>query len=297
MKARNVLIVYFSGTGNTKYAAELLEERLLHSSCSTKLHPIDLSIQSFDKIYSDITDALDMLIVLYPVYAFSLPLPVHNWINAMPTVEGLETVVLSVSGGGEIWPNSLSRVDAIKLLEAKGCNVFYENMLVMPSNILVETNDDLSMWILKYLPEKINGFAEDILHNKVKRKRTHFGITLSRLIAGLERVGSKGFGLSLHAKNNCDGCRWCSENCPVNNIAIVNGKPVFLDDCIICLRCVYGCPKKAIYSTKYPQFILQDGFNLLSIEQRMHDKELRSISESSKGLLWIGVKKYLLKGK
>ncbi len=82
------------------------------------------------------------------------------------------------------------------------------------------------------------------------------------------------------------------EHCPVKGIEMDSGKPYFLDQCILCLRCIYGCPNKAIRVKIFP--VLKEGFNLKDLENRMHQVELKPIEKCCKGLFWIGVKKYLL---
>jgi len=44
----------------------------------------------------------------------------------------------------------------------------------------------------------------------------------------------------------CDGCGVCVNSCKVNNIQLVNGKPVIGDKCIKCFICVEVCPRSAL---------------------------------------------------
>ncbi|MCF0137000.1 MAG: hypothetical protein HUJ66_01410 [Oscillospiraceae bacterium] len=44
----------------------------------------------------------------------------------------------------------------------------------------------------------------------------------------------------------CVGCGQCSRLCPKGNIRMVNGRPVFGDDCLQCLSCLQYCPYAAI---------------------------------------------------
>ncbi len=53
---------------------------------------------------------------------------------------------------------------------------------------------------------------------------------------------------SFSANEFCNGCGICSEVCPVNNIKIVDKKPVWLNQCENCLACYNWCPNKAIES-------------------------------------------------
>lgn len=295
MNKDNVLIVYFSGTGSTKRIVEVFEKTLNERQYNTIVYPLDLSVQKLtSNECNEIIKKANMLFVVYPVYAFDAPKPIYDWINEIPLGNDIPTVVVSVSGGGIVWPNTLCRLSCIKALEEKNYKVFYEEMLVMPSNFVISTNDDLSMWLLKKMPDKVNKIVEDVSIGKVHRTTRKTNSGFISLISKKENKYSRLFGLSLMTNESCTGCGWCANNCPRNNIKIEEGKPVFLDQCIICMRCIYGCPTKAIYNKKYKFIAIKDGYSIKNIEKRMNGKELKPINECSKGLLWSGVKKYLL---
>jgi formate hydrogenlyase subunit 6/NADH:ubiquinone oxidoreductase subunit I len=69
-------------------------------------------------------------------------------------------------------------------------------------------------------------------------------------------------------------------------------KPRFSDRCIICTRCVYGCPAHAIKVGGFG--ILKSGFDLDAVEQRMKGKELEPLEKCCKGWFYKGVRDYLL---
>ncbi len=48
---------------------------------------------------------------------------------------------------------------------------------------------------------------------------------------------------------SCTGCGVCRRVCPVDNIQIENGKPVWLHKCQQCAACFSWCPQKAISGT------------------------------------------------
>ena len=48
------------------------------------------------------------------------------------------------------------------------------------------------------------------------------------------------------AGDACTGCGQCAELCPMNNITIQNGKPVWGGDCTHCMACICRCPAEAI---------------------------------------------------
>lgn len=46
----------------------------------------------------------------------------------------------------------------------------------------------------------------------------------------------------------CNGCGRCVRLCPVDNLRLSAGRPVFLGHCIHCMACVHGCPQAALSS-------------------------------------------------
>ena len=44
----------------------------------------------------------------------------------------------------------------------------------------------------------------------------------------------------------CIGCGKCVELCPLSNIYLENGKPVWGKNCTHCMACICYCPKEAI---------------------------------------------------
>lgn len=294
MNEKSALIVYFSGTGGTKRIAENIQKIFINKRYDVIMQCLD-RFQNFtyEEENLEYLQNVDVLLLLYPVYAFDAPEIIYEWIDKLPNCINISTAVISVSGGGEVWPNTSCRIKPIKKLEEKGYYVFYENMMVMPSNCIIKTNDHLSMHLLKAIPLKVNNLVEHITNKKRYRRRAKISIGLVFLLSKLEKKGQRIFSRSFKITDSCTGCSWCVNNCPRNNIKLKDKTPVFEHKCIICLRCIYGCPNNALYTDKFKKFLIEDGFNIQHIEERMKNEELLSIDKCCKGLLWIGVKKYL----
>ena len=58
----------------------------------------------------------------------------------------------------------------------------------------------------------------------------------------LSLVKSKAF----YATDDCVGCGKCVKLCPLNNVKLVDGKPVWGNNCTHCMACICYCPKEAI---------------------------------------------------
>lgn len=46
--------------------------------------------------------------------------------------------------------------------------------------------------------------------------------------------------------DECVSCGKCAASCPLNNIKLVEGRPVWGDDCTHCMAFINLCPKQAI---------------------------------------------------
>lgn len=46
--------------------------------------------------------------------------------------------------------------------------------------------------------------------------------------------------------DKCIGCGQCAKRCPMNNITIQDGKPIWSNGCTHCMACICYCPAEAI---------------------------------------------------
>jgi len=278
-------IVYFSGTGCTALAAKHLEKAMRERGCETGLERIAAGCDSGEM-------PADTLILLFPIYACTAPGPVIEWIQNLSKADGMDAAVISISGGGEISPNTAGRVSAVKMLKKKGYDVFYEDTIVMPSNIAIATPEPLSVLLLQVLPDKVQAIADGLLAGGKKRKAP---LVIDRFLAWAgkaERGSAKKWGRSIKASDECDGCGLCAEQCSTGNISMTDSKPSFSDKCCMCLGCFYCCPKGALKPKTAKSMILKE-FNLKAAEEKALVSERGDASQIPAGLIWLGVKKYL----
>jgi len=283
-----IRIVYFSGTGGTARAAARLKEALQERGRTAELAVLDRSVQGPDPVGEAV-----LYILLYPVYAFGAPPPVHEWIAALPRGDGKPCAVLSVSGGGEVWPNTASRVRCIRRLSRKGYDVLYERMLIMPANIFTATEESLARELLRVLPLKAAHIAGELLSGVRRRTRPPLFSFLVAPIAGMERRGAPFFGRLLRAGEDCSGCGWCAAHCPRGNIAMADGRPIFAWRCVLCMRCIYGCPMGAIHPRLMGFAPLKDGFSLKRLEASLGDAGSPDPYDIRSGALFGGLKDYI----
>ena len=233
--------IYFSGTGNSKYAAELFCKELDKESGT-------YSIENEEAITA-IKDA-DLIVIAYPVQFSTVPKIMRDY----------------VTDHSELWKNKKVFVIATmglfsgdgagmlgRLLQSYGAKVIGGLHLKMPDSIAdekalkrpIEKNKEL----IKQAQQKIK--------ESVKRLKagdpTQEGIGVLYRMAGFfgqrayfghntRRYSSK---LKIDT-DKCVGCGSCEKLCPMKNITIKDQKAVSGDRCTMCYRCINKCPKQAI---------------------------------------------------
>jgi ferredoxin len=285
-----VKVAYFSGTGSTALVADTLEKEFTGRGLSVTKSEIRAGNFPSD-------DKEDLLILLFTVHAFNAPGIVYKWIGSLPNNKRpIPVAVISVSGGGEMTPNTACRVSSIRKLEKKNYKVVYEKMVVMPSNWVVKTDDGLAIRLLEILPLKVGRIADDLQAGVVRRTRPKFLDRIFSRTGEMEKAGAKFFGQKIRVNENCNGCGWCARKCTANNISMLDNRPTFGRECFLCLRCIYGCPNKALMAGTFKFIILKDGYDLKDVEKRMKGIKPAPVEDLAKGYIWKGVRKYLLEG-
>jgi len=281
MSVKNALVVYFSGTGGTARAADAVGTALAKRGVSVNQQEIrhDNAIGNGEE---------DLLVLLFAVHAANAPEPVYRWLEQLTPVQGTSAAVLAVSGGGEIFPNKACRLSSIKRLKKKGYDVTYEDMLVMPSNMSTATPDSLAVKLLDVLPQKAQNIADELLAGVRRRTKPGLLNRVMSVVCEFEKKGCHLFGKGLHADQSCTGCGWCAKQCPRGNISMDGGKPVFSNRCVMCFRCVYGCPSHAIKAKRLGFVLNKQGFDMKRFDT-LGDIE----DKDAKGMLWKGINLYL----
>ncbi len=282
-----ITLVWFSGTGGTERIGRRLAEHLAGTGNTVQT----IRLRTGEPAGCD---PHDRLVVLFAVHAMNAPEPVYAWLDALPPSPGTKAAVLSVSGGGEVSPNTACRLGCIRRLERKGYRVDYDDMLVMPSNWIVATKEPLARMLLDVMPRRLARIAADWRAGIVKR-RTPGGLdrVLSRLGLGEQRMAHR-FGRRIRVADSCTGCGRCAALCPRGNIRMADGKPVFADQCVLCLACLYGCPQQALQPGTMKWILVPGGYDLATLERKGPPEDPVDVAALTQGYLWSGIRKYLL---
>lgn len=282
-----VRIAYFSGTGSTRHVAYVLRDEVEARGHAVELVRIGRSEMPESR-------PCDLLVLCHVVHAANAPRPVIDWVRAQPDALDTPAVIISVSGGGEVTPNLACRVRLKRELARKGFSVFYEKMIVMPSNWIVATEPTLVNRLLTVLPHKVAHAADEFLDHTPRLYSPPPGNRLLSLLGRLEQLGAPQFGEKIRVETSCNGCGVCVRGCPVSNIELREGRPVFADRCTLCLQCIYACPTEALVPGTMTFIVIKDGFDFQRMLAECSEPVDLDVEQETRGYLWLGVRRYLL---
>lgn len=232
------MIFSFSGTGNSRYIAKRIAE-VLHDTLTDLNEKIKVSDNSP-------IDTGRSVIVVAPTYAWRIPRIVSDWISKTELI-GAERIWFVMDCGGEI--GNAAKYNR-RLAEQKNLRYMGTAQIVMPENYIAMFSAPKAKDAVK-IAER----AEPSIREVITRIKAEEAFSLprknlyDRLMSGPVNSGFYKFLVKTKAfwvRNTCIGCGKCAEKCPLNNIRLEDGKPVWGKSCTHCMACICYCPTQAI---------------------------------------------------
>ena len=232
------MILYFSGTGNSKYVARRMADALGEPLCSMN-----------DRIKSNNTIPVETgkrLIIVTPTYAWRIPRIVREWL-LNTTLAGAKQAWFVMTCGSEIGnAEKYNRA----LCQEKGLACMGTAQIIMPENYIAMFDapqaEEARQIVAKAEPGIDRAIAAIAAGEQFPPTRNNL---YDRFMSGPVNpifyscfVKAKAFT----ASDACVGCGQCAERCPMNNITLQNRRPVWSSSCTHCMACICCCPTEAI---------------------------------------------------
>lgn len=232
------MVFYFSGTGNSRYAAQriaaALGDQLL--SMNDRIKAGDTSPVTTD----------ERLVIVTPTYAWRIPRLVEDWLRRTE-FPGARQTWFVMTCGGEIG-NAVKYNHA--LCREKRLADMGTGQIVMPENYIAMFNapraEEARQIVAKAEPDIDNAVSVIVAGQAFPAPRGSLSDCFKsgpvNPIFYTVFVKAKAFA----AGDACTGCGQCVRLCPTNNITIKNNRPVWGGNCTHCMACICRCPAEAI---------------------------------------------------
>ena len=233
------VLYWFSGSGNSLVVATALGKAL----GGVTLVPLVQALRQ------QVTPARVVGIV-FPVYAFGLPNIVRRLLESVPLEA--DPYVFTVATPGAI-PGSVHR-EAEAVLGRRGVALAAGWSVLMPesfSPLRIRLSPHRATAVLRRVASRVADIAQAVQERRRGVRQDSLpptawaGAAIHRAAARFFPTAGSGFRVADH----CAACGLCARVCPVGNVAVDEGRPVWGSRCEWCFACLQWCPVGAIETT------------------------------------------------
>lgn len=274
--AKKILLIYFTGTYNTRYITELTEKKLTKAGYDVTALEITADLKPAD------ASGYEFIGLGYPVYAFNSPLPFNRYLKKLNVPRGQKYFIYKNSGETFALNNASSRIikRRMKRIKAELCGEYH---FVMPYNIHFAFDEPFVREILAYDEKLAEILASDVKSGRKEIIKSNFIYNLASAIISVQKLGGpvNSFFYRID-EQKCLRCNKCAEECPENNIRLSGGKIKFGHKCAMCMRCSFYCPANAIKIGMLEGWKVNGGYDLAAAAEK-GAPESPYITKDSKG--------------
>ena len=241
------MIFYFSGTGNSFWAAKQLADNF-----GEKLLPVANELNDEDNLFEYNLGETERIFFVFPIHSWGPAVLIPRFIEKMKLQNYRQQSVYVVCTCGDDcgYTNRIMK----ELLIRKSIILTETYSLQMPNNYILMKgfgldSKKLEKEKLEVAPKRLQEITETILSSEKKKEiylRGKFAWIKSRTIYPLfvKYVIRRN---SFYTKENCTKCGLCVKICPTKTISMQkNELPRWSDNCVQCTACLHRCPEKAI---------------------------------------------------
>lgn len=230
------MILYFTGTGNSRHVANKIAEATGDKieNIADHLRKHDIGSYDSDRPY----------VFVGPVYAGRYPKVMTEYIRRAK-FGGSRQVYFVATCAETPW---ITAKYAQKLAEEKHFEVLGFRSVIMPQSFItggLSVPEDVNKERLAAAEPEIEELAQQIKDGQ-KLPEEPLGKSWMSRIANPMMYAAMMSAKKFTVSDTCTGCGKCEKNCPLGNIHLVNGKPVWGSSCTQCNACIGGCPEGAI---------------------------------------------------
>jgi len=219
------VIYCFTSTGNSLYAAKKIADVI-----GADVLPV---------AYGPATTDENVIGFVFPVYFWGAPkIILHFAINLK--ISNPDAYVFAVATYGGVGPGA---ADEIRMCLHKH-DLSYTASVKSVENYVPYYKVNNTDGIHAAAERKIQSIARDIEERKKKRDGRFW--LANRLIKSVFPGNRADCDRKFNVSGSCTGCGICAKVCPVKNISVHGGKPIFDHRCEHCIACLNCCPAKAI---------------------------------------------------
>lgn len=236
------MVLYFTGTGNSRYAASIISQ-----ICGDELISINSIMRQRTEdpyIAKYSFESEKPFVIVCPTHCWNIPRAVQQFLKDSRFIGSNKMYFFLTCGSS----TGAAAEHAQALCAELGMNFMGLSSAVMPENYIAmfkTPSYDEALGIIRASVSKIESSARLINMEKAILDTNKGNIFLSKINPVFYRIFVK--DKAFHTTENCNSCGLCEKICPAMNISIDDkGLPRWKGNCIHCMACINSCPQQAI---------------------------------------------------
>ncbi|KNY29402.1 EFR1 family ferrodoxin [Pseudobacteroides cellulosolvens] len=236
------LVLYFSGTNNTKYIAEMFKKCFENRNIQTDVYDIL-------KYNEDNNIKYDYLVAGSPIYIELYPkIFIDNIKGKIDKSTKIKSIFFATQAAKSLTPSFNEVCNYFKNTEVE---ITQTDFFRMPNNFynFLFTKTPISQYetLRNNATEKVELIVDKFLsgdRNIMKVSNIRYYLTkITYILCSKFYIPAVARKVSIN-KEKCVKCRICEKNCPTNSLKIDN-KPPISKGCTMCQKCMNNCPENA----------------------------------------------------
>lgn len=254
-KYTNLVIIYYSGTGNAKRTSEWIAGRARENGLNVFVLPFNQFLSDCPEIPGGPT----LIGFCSATHGFNLPHHFLKLVLGFHRFRGSDVFIVNTRAGmklSKLFLPGLSGVAQILpalVLWLKGYKVVGMQPVDLPSN-WISLHPGLKQKVVNSLAEhwktKITLFTDKLLAGERSYLPALISLPFDLLVVplafGYYFLGRFVIAKTFYATDKCDNCMLCVKACPTRSLVMKDNRPYWKASCESCMHCMNYCPQRAI---------------------------------------------------
>lgn len=264
----NLLMIYYSGTGNSKRVSEWIVQEAQRGGMKTHL----TSFHQFNTDNIKHFTGKTLIGFFSATHGFNMPHSMLKFLFSFKELKGSDIFIGNTRAGMKLWKLFLPGLSGIAMyfpaliMFVKGYKVRAMYPVDLPSNWISlhpGLREKVIFSMVEHYERLTKNFAIKVLSGKRVFLKSFVLLPLDILVAplafGYYFIGRYLLAKTFIANNNCNNCGICIENCPTKSIILSDNRPYWKFSCESCMRCMNYCPERAIETAHFMFFVILIG--------------------------------------
>ena len=261
----NLLIIYYSGTGNSKRVSEWIVEEAHRRGMKTHIS----SYHQFNPEDAEDLKGNTLIGFFSATHGFNMPHSMLKFLFRFKLLKGSDVFIGNTRAGMKLSKLFLPGLSGIAMyfpaliMFFKGYKVKAMYPVDLPSN-WISLHPGIRRKVIDSMVEHYErltkAFATKVLSGKHVFLKSFVLLPLDILVApialGYYFVGRFILAKTFVANYNCNNCGICMEQCPTQSIILEHNRPYWKFTCESCMKCMNYCPERAIETAHSMVFLL-----------------------------------------